>query len=145
MSNYIIFSSYYKHGETNTVVAKSFKECFGAVVESVYDFMQNQYELWDEYEEYKIEEDMEEHANRVWNEIKDYESCFNKYKVLFETERNASNKDKLFEIFTEKIEVTEEQFFADVIHMNKVIYDNDWSIRTIIKIPCDSYSCWVQN
>ena len=111
MSNYIIFSAYYKHGETETNLSNSFQGCFGELVQSIYDFIQN-------YED---------------DEIEDMEVYFNKYKVLFETERDASNKEKLYQIFMDKIKCSEEELFKDVIEMNKVLYENDWSIRTIIK------------
>jgi hypothetical protein len=68
MSNYIIFSAYYKGGETQTVLSKSFQDCFGILIKSIYDFIQLHYELLDEYNEYK-EEDMEEESEIIMEKI----------------------------------------------------------------------------
>ena len=134
MSNYIVFSSYYKHGETSCDVYTSFKDCFGGLVQSIFDFISKHNENLDEYEE---EDEMVE-------EIKTNENYFNKYKILFETESDASNTEKLYQIFIDSINCSDKEFFDDVIEMNKVLYDNDWSVRGIVKVPSNSYSCWFQ-
>ncbi len=126
--DYIVFESYYKHGETMT-----------NIYDSLYDFFEK--ELYYNMENClcKIKDHNESENERSKKSASYY---YNKYKYLLSRRPYGEKIDKIryFTLLTEEIESDEDKLFEEVIDMNEYIIDIHWSIRGIVKVKKDSYS-----
>ncbi len=127
--DYIVFNSYYKHGETMTNVYDSFYKFFEKTLhDNMIDFL------------LKVQDqlDGEDDGNYRDNDVKRYIIYYDKYKELLPEGRNE-DKMKYFKLLTEEIEPDKDDLFKEVLVMNEYIRNNGWSIRSIIKVKKDSY------
>lgn len=127
--DYIVFNSYYKHGDTMTNVYDSFYKFFEKTLhDNMIDFLLKVQDQLDD----------EDDGNYRDNDVKRYIIYYDKYKELLPEGRNE-DKMKYFKLLTEEIESDKDDLFKEVLVMNEYIRDNGWSIRTIIKVKKDSY------
>jgi hypothetical protein len=139
--DYIVFNSYYKHGETMTNVYDSFYKFFEKTLHNnMIDFL---LEVQDQLDEEESEDESEEEESKNYDiddddDLKKYIIYYNKYKKLLPEGRNE-DKMKYFKLLTEEIESDEDKLFKEILVMNEYIKDSEWSIRSIIKVKKDSY------
>jgi hypothetical protein len=132
MSNYVIFSAYYKHGETETIFCNSLFDFLNKYYDNITNCLS---EIENSYLDEEEEEDSFEDENctslrdfNITGPIGTLIMCFDKYKQLLSTP-----KEKCFDLMT-SIEKDENKLLHDIVKMNDVLRENDWSIRSIISI-----------
>ena len=142
--DYIIFSAYYKHGETETKICNSFYSLFKEVLKTIFEFTGKYLDSQEDEEDY--EEDTPENNKEI---LETYKDIYMKYKKLFEKRKHTNRDDLCFSIFMNEIAIKnkdqsdiEKEFLEDILFMNKYLLEEceSWSIRTICKIKKNSYS-----
>jgi hypothetical protein len=154
MNNYIVFSSYYKHGETSTEIYQSLLEMFDKflyinICECLEQIILEN--IPDSESENESDDDSDNESVKIYDE--DYENAkieynmlYNKYKNMYERQYRSIEKNKkqdYFKILTENIETNEEILLNDIIKMNHNLFTNNWSIRTIIKVKKNYYTSYI--
>jgi hypothetical protein len=142
--DYIVFSVYYKHGENDIKVCKSFYLLFKEVLKTIFDFQCEYFFLKDSEED--PDEYIDENSKKL---LIKYEPVFMKYKKFFEERRNESCVEVCYSILMNEIAFNCENnsefetiFLEDVMFINKFLKKNceTWSIRNIYKIKKNSYT-----
>ena len=147
-NNYIVFSSYYKHGETSTEIYQSLLEMFDKflyinICECLEQIiMENTSDSESDNESDDDSDNDEDNENsKIENNI-----LYKKYNKIYDKRYRSIEKNKKqdnFKILTENIETDEEILLNDIIKMNHNLFTNNWSIRTIIKVKKDYYTSYI--
>ncbi len=150
MNNYIVFSSYYKHGETSTKIYQSLYEIFDKflyvnICECIEQI------IYENEPDSDSDDDSDNESVKVYDEDSEkaeieYNLLYKKYKNIYERryhEVEKNKKEEYFKILTENIESNEEILLNEIIRMNEKLYSDNWSIRTIIKVKKENYSIYL--